>query len=578
MRNVFNDIIESTRTKQLPTANNIKNAAKSLKIRCKKTKMRLNQKHTVWLLIGAIIIAAFFLRSYDIDNIPAGLYPDEAVNGTDALLANSTGEYKLFYTSNYGREGLFINLQALTVKIFGNTLFGLKLWSILFGTLTVLGVFLLTKELFQSARAGLIGAYFTAFSYWAINFSRIGFRANMVPFILVFTFYFLFKGIRTRKYLDFIISGLIFGLGVHTYIAFRVSPLVMVAVLVALILTHKNFLKQYWRHILVFAFAMMVTATPMLLDFFYFHPEHYASRTGGISVLNPEVNKGNLIGLLAKTFGLSLAKYNFWGDQNWRHNYPPYPILNPLVGLMFLAGLCYSIFKFLRLLWLRVFHGIREEKFVVYTLLLSWFFVLLIPEFLAYEGNPHALRAIGTIPVVFVFATIPVLWLLGKMAHYSHAFKIGAASVLLAGFIFVGIADPMKYFVFFANNPQQYGAFDASFTNMAKYLIALPEGTKKYVIANAGGKEMEDGLPVTAHPIKYLTAGKVQNLSFLVKDGETSSEKSKPAKISGPAVFVLMKYDQAAIDWVRKSYPQAQVEKIDYKPGHDSDFTVIYAK
>ena len=578
MRNVFNDIIKSTRTKQLPTTNNIKNAAKSLKNRLQKTKMRLHQKHTIWLLIGAIFITAFFLRAYDIDSIPAGIYPDESVNGTDALLANSTGEYKLFYTSNYGREGLFINLQALTIKIFGNTVFGLKLWSILFGTLTVLGVFLLTKELFQSARAGLIGAYFTAFSYWAINFSRIGFRAIMVPAILVFTFYFLFRGLRTKKYSDFIFSGLIFGFGVHTYIAFRVSPLVMVAVLIALILSHENFLKNFWRHILVFAFAMMVTATPMLLDFFYFHPEHYASRTGGISVLNPDVNKGNLISVLAKTFGLSLAKYNFWGDQNWRHNYPPYPILNPLVGIAFLFGLCYSIFKFLRLLWLRIFHGIREEKLVVYTLLLSWFFVLLIPEFLAYEGNPHALRAIGTIPVVFIIATIPLLWVLGKLANYSHAFKVSTVSLLFAGFLFIGIADPMKYFVFFANNPEQYGAFDASFTNMAKYLMTLPDGTKKYVIANAGGKEMEDSLPVTAHPIKYLTTGKVQNLSFLVKDGGAGFEKSKPAKISTPAVFVLMKYDQAAIDWVRKSYPQAQVEKINYQPEHNSDFTVIYAE
>lgn len=531
--------------------------------------MKLNRNYTTWLLIGAIVICAFFLRAYKIENIPAGIYPDEAVNGTDALLANETGKYKLFYTSNYGREGLFINLQAITIKLLGNTVLGLKLWSIIFGTLTVLGVFLLAKELFRSTRAGLIASFFTAFSYWAINFSRIGFRANMVPFILVFTFYFLMKGLRTKRYSDFILSGLIFGLGIHTYIAFRVSPLVMILLLATLIISYENFLKSYWRQIIVFIVAMTITAAPMLLDFFYFHPEHYASRTGGISVLNPEVNKGNLIGVLIQTFGLSLAKYNFWGDQNWRHNYPPYPILNPVVGISFLMGLLYCIYKFFRLLWLRFFHKVREEKLVTYSLILSWFFVLLIPEFLAYEGNPHALRAIGTIPVVFIIATIPVLWLFGKIPHFGFGLRTAVISFIAAAFVFVGLFDSIKYLVFFANNPQQHGAFDARFKNIANYLISLPPDLKKYVIANAGGKEMEDGLPVTAHPIKYLTHGKVENLSFLKKSDSSAVQTSRPA------VFILMSYDQAIINDIKSLYPDSIVEKIDMKALYQSDFTVI---
>jgi len=534
------------------------------------------KKIAPWILALLIFGAALFLRAYDIDNIPAGLYPDEAVNGIDALKANATEDYKLFYENNYGREGLFINLQAFTIKIFGNTIFGLKFWSILFGALTTFGVFLLAKELFKSTRAGLIASYFTAFSYWAINFSRIGFRANMVPLILTFTFYFLFRGLRTKKYFDFILSGLIFGLGVHTYIAFRVSPLVMVTLLAALIISYENFLKTYWRHILVFTIAMMITAAPMLLDFFYFHPEHYASRTGGISVLNPDVNKGNLLGTLVKTFGLSLAKYNFWGDQNWRHNYPPYPILNPLVGISFLIGLIYIIVKIVRLFWLRFVEKIRDEKLAIYIFLLAWLIVLLIPEFLAYEGNPHALRAIGTIPVVFIIATIPVLWILARTKEYGMGFKSFAVAILLGSFIFVGLFDPIKYFVFFGNNPNHYASFESKFTYMAKYLIALPPETKKYVIANAGGKEMNDELPVTAEPIKYLTAGKVQNISFLVK-GIDSSCNFLP-ELKNPSEVILMKYDQAIVNQLKLNYPNSSVERIDYAPGKQSDFIVIHIK
>ena len=150
-------------------------------------------KKIVLGLLFAILIAAFALRVKNIENIPSSIFPDEAQNGVDAQEANATGEYKLFYETNNGREGLFINIQALSIKYLGSTTFALKFPSIIFGTLTVLGVFLLTYELFQSYIAGLIGAYLIAFSYWAINFSRIGFRAIMVPLILTFAFYFVFQ-------------------------------------------------------------------------------------------------------------------------------------------------------------------------------------------------------------------------------------------------------------------------------------------------------------------------------------------------------------------------------------------------
>jgi 4-amino-4-deoxy-L-arabinose transferase-like glycosyltransferase len=442
-------------------------------------------KKIVLGLLFAILIAAFALRFTNIENIPSSIYPDEAQNGVDGQIANATGNYKWFYPTNNGREGLFINIQAMSIKYLGNTTFALKIPSIIFGTLTVLGVFLLTYELFQSYIAGLIAAYLIAFSYWAINFSRIGFRAIMLPFILSFAFYFLFKGLRTKKLHDFIIAGFIYGLGLHTYIAFRVSPLVLIVLLISLAITRKNFLKEYWKHILVFVIVMFIAAAPMLLDFFVFHPEDYSSRTSEISVLNPAVNQGHLLSTVARTFGLSLAKYNFWGDQNMRQNYPPYPILNPLTGIAFLIGLIYIFIKFFHLLYIRFKNKVRDKKFDVYVFLLIWFFTLLIPEFLADEGNPHALRSIGTMPVVMIIAVIPFMWIINKYHSYGHSFKIFIISMLIFTFAFIGIADPVKYFVFFANNPKQHEAFDASLKEVSNYIRTLPQDKQKYIVTGS---------------------------------------------------------------------------------------------
>ena len=475
--------------------------------------MHHKPKKIVLGLLFAILLAAFALRSTNIENIPSSIFPDEAQNGIDAEEANATGEYKLFYESNNGREGLFINIQALSIKYFGNTTFALKFPSILFGTLTVLGVFLLVYELFQSYIAAIIGSYLIAFSYWAINFSRIGFRAIMVPFILTFAFYFLFKGLRTKKLHDFIIAGLIYGLGLHTYIAFRVSPLVLIVLFIALVITRKNFIKDYWKHTLVFAVAMFITSAPMLSDFFYFHPEHYESRTAAISVLNPEVNQGHILPIVAKTLGLSIQKYFAMGDLNIRHNYPPYPLLNPLVGIAFLIGLIYIFSKFFHLIYIRFKNGVRDEKLAIYVFFLVWFFTLLIPEFLANEGNPYALRAIGTLPVVFIIAVIPFMWIANKYHHYGHSFRIFIASMLIFAFAFIGIADPVKYFVFFANSPKQHQAFEANLKEVSKYIRSLSTETEKYIVTGSMQRLTIKYLNPTLANTYYLYPGQVDSIS-----------------------------------------------------------------
>ncbi|EKE20069.1 MAG: glycosyl transferase family 39 [uncultured bacterium] len=506
----------------------------------------MNNKKIIWGLLLAILIAAFALRVTNIENIPSGIYPDEAQNGVDAQQANATGEYKLFYEGNYGREGLFINLQALSIKAFGPTEFALKLWSIIFGTLTVLGVFLLTRELFQRNLAGLIGAYLTAFSYWSINFSRIGFRAIMVPFLLSFAFYFLFKGLRTRKIHDFVFAGLIYGLGLHTYIAFRVSPLVLIVILVSLIITRKHFIKNYWKHVLVFTFSLFITAMPMLLDFFVFNPHHYASRTSAISVFNSETNGGKLISTIAKTFSLSIQKYFGMGDLNMRHNYPPYPILNPLVGASFLIGLIYIVINFFKLLWLRIRKGQRDEKFDVFVFLLSWFLVLLIPEFLANEGNPHALRAIGTLPAVIIISTLPFLWIFKKYNQFGHAYKTFTISLLIVVFLYIGISDPVKYFVFFAKSPKQHQVFNANLREISKYIRSIDANEKKYVVTGSMERLTINYLNPTMPNLSYLYPGQINDIK--ASEGE---------KIT----IVFTGWDWNSINSLRSRIPNLKLEE-----------------
>jgi len=222
----------------------------------------------------------------------------------------------------------------------------------------------------------------------------------------------------------------------------------------------------------------------MLYTFFVSHPEYWASRTSEISIMNPAVNHGHLLTTFGRTMGLALAKYNFWGDQNWRQNFPPYAILDPLTGIAFLFGFLYSIFKFFHLLYLRFRKKIRDEKLEVYTFLLSGFFVMLLPEVMGAEGNPHALRSIGTMPFVFIFAALTFNYFWGSAHGKTYIHKKLATGLICVMLLSIGLFNPIKYFVFWAHNPKTAGSFAGNLLEAKNYVRTLPASEQVFFVTD----------------------------------------------------------------------------------------------
>lgn len=495
-------------------------------------------KKTILRLLLALIIAfAFFVRVYQINETPAGVYPDEAVNGIDAYKV-ITGQQPLswFYPDNQGREGLFMNLIILSFSVFGISVLGLKFWSIFFGTLTVLGTYLLTKELFRSRKAGLIAAFLVATSFWAINFSRISFRANMLPLVLVYSSYFLFLGLRLRKYWIFLVGGLIFGIGLHTYIAFRISPAIFIVLFFAVWASRTDFIKNYWRHALVFIAGFVITALPMFITF-YQHPEYLGSRSGSISVFSPEVNQGHPWITLGKSIGITLQQYTFVGDMNWRHNYPPYPLVHPIIGIAFLIGLGMLIKEFFLLLSIRLTKKIRNTRLEITVFLLSWLVIMHAPSFLTFEGIPHALRSIGALPVVFIISTLPFLWLIEVYGKKNNFNRIGASLFILVILLFVGIFDTVKYHIFWAQAPEQHRSFQANLMDIARFIPTIPEETPVYFIT--GNMERI--------PVKLFNTDR-KNLTTL------SPDESLTTQFPDEAVLILTQPHTVLLSILEKNY------------------------
>ncbi len=468
----------------------------------------MNKKNKIihFTILGIIILLAIIVRIYNIDSIPAGIYPDEANNGTNAYDAQLNGEYQWFYPDNNGREGLYLNFMALLFKFFDVSLLTLKLPSITMGVFTVIGVYFLSRELFISKpRLALIASHLTAVSFWAINFSRIAFRAIMMLPILTFSFYFIFRGIRTNKWWDFALAGFIFGLGFHTYIAFRIAPALLIVLLVLFLMQYGfKFIKDYWLSGVIFITFMLLSAFPMLYTF-HTHPEFLNSRTGDVSVF--ATNENGLVPVLTETVTTSLLKFNVYGDQNWRHGYPPYSTLEPFVGIMFLGGILLSTIIFLLYFYRRLSKKIRNRKLVTHGLLIAWFFAFLAPEFLTTEGLPHSLRSIGVLPIVYIFAAFFINFIIERAEKHSYKIYFTTSILMLTLLLLSGFCSIIKYHVYWATEPEQAQAFNKSLTDIAHHIQTLPQGTTKYVITG----------PLTRLPIQLLNE-KTINLHFLYED------------------------------------------------------------
>ncbi len=547
-------------------------------------------KYKTILLLLLILVVAGFFRLYGLETIPPGLYPDEAINGNQAI--SEPG--KIFYPENNGREGFFMGLITLSFGIFGISIWSLKIVPALIGILTVLGLYFLTRELFsQSSETlgrpvlpkvwgervspkteiiALLSSFFLATSFWHINFSRIEFRAILVPFVLVFSFYFLFHGFRTKKIWNFILAGAIFGLGFHTYIAFRLAVLLLgiTFLLWWLIYRKQNLKKQFLRFMFCVLCFMIIVALPIGI-YFLQNPGDFIGRASGVSIFA----QPNLIIAGSESLITHLAMFNFFGDYNWRHNISGSPILFWPVGILFLMGLFISIKKCLVQLkqknWLLV---------IGYWSLLSWFFIMLLPGILTSEGIPHSLRCIGAIPPVFIFAGIGAEYLYRKIRKligdpFSAQRRTSLLCFIILAFILLVIsftyAQYYRYFEVWAKNPNVENAFSKNYVEIGNYLNSLPASAQKYVIVNQGGV-LVNGIPMPAQTIMFIENIKRNNYykkigQFVVKPIVIKPtvyllpENINQIQMKKNTIIIPMHYDEELFRQLQTMFPQGTIQK-----------------
>jgi len=509
--------------------------------------MRLNWKTIVALAL--ILAAGAFLRGFRLTELPPGLYPDEAMNGNNALEAMRTGSYKPFYPENNGREGLFINIEAFTLRplLTGGALpeaWMLRIPSVLFGLLTILGIFFLTRELFRKNGIALFAAFLLTTSFWHINFSRIAFRAIMAPCFLVWGVFLLLLVFRKieegrgkkvendeflisnaksssnesiskfqnwelirnselgiRNSLLTLLAGAVYGIGMNSYIAYRATPLLVI--FACWLLAFRYGWKTALKILSLFVLGAVIIALPLIV-YFAHNPQDFFGRTSEISVFSAPSPSLALGVNILKTAGM----FFFSGDTNQRQNIAGAPELFWPVAILFAFGIALGLWKLLasnskfKNLNFKLKIKNYPDAFAV-LVLFAWLVVGALPEIFSNEGIPHALRAILMLPPAIILAA----W--GGERIYTWFRSKNAPQWLvsvLVSLLAIGLFAEayVSYFVVWGADPATADAFTKNYVNDAEALNSLPQTLPKYVVVSAGGMPV-NGIPMPAETVMYLT-------------------------------------------------------------------------
>jgi 4-amino-4-deoxy-L-arabinose transferase-like glycosyltransferase len=484
-----------------------------------------------YFLVILILATGIFLRFWKLGSIPPGIQYDEAYNGLDAISANETGEYKLFYPENTGREGLHINAIALFIKLFGVSSFSLRFANALWGSLTLIGFYFLLRELKLSRLSVLLGTFMLTFSFWHLDFSRTAFRAILVPLCLVWALYFLLRGLNKKSYWLFILSGFFLGLGFYSYIAFRVAPLIFVVFGLVYILFEKEGFRKNWKLILILISVSILCALPIFL-YFYAHWNEFMSRSQAVSIFH--AGKMTPFQALLKSLWVHLQAFFVHGDSNPRHNYDNQPLIPAGWVAFFVLGFIISVKEIIENTSWRIRtrkNAKKNEKsrlsglFYPAILAQSIFWVMLIPGVLSIEGIPHSLRIIGMIPGVFLFCVFPLEYILkiyrntrnssdavlqGKSTNMTLTLVLGLVGVIIiSGFLQVYV-----YFGPWAKDLRTAGGFERKLYLMGLLIKDLDVHKNNYVITAYNTSISQDRKKSSLKTTEYSAYPKIKSYQF----------------------------------------------------------------
>lgn len=521
-----------------------------------------------WLEIIAfllILTLAIFLRTYRFNSIPPGIYVDETNGALDSLYILEGRDVSPFGTGWYGTPNGFLYYMAGIFKLFGANWLSLKLVSLIAAILTVPAVYLLGRLMFGPL-VGLSAMTLMAVSRWHLSMSRWGWNETAPPLFQIVATFFLIRGLRDRRALDYALSGLLTGLSIYTYLSARLAAATLLLYILYWLVSDpsglRSAVRRCWLGLVIFVAAATVTVAPIavtyMTDSFTFN-----NRVSEISVFRDISEQGSLAPL-TQNIGDILKFFHQTGDLQGKHNLPGEPMTDPITGLLFAVGVGYAVI------------GWRDQRRM---LLLIWLVFGLAGSYLSsHHESPQSYRALTALPAVVLMAAdvldrigraiYRILYDEGLATVYPFFPAIAAGGTIVLALLGVTLWESHIYFGRQATSIDVIRGFNPTENSVAREtLAALQNGDEVYLSPSFSSYS----------PLRFLVYGAIK-----ARTGKNTLD-NEPYQVALPEVNlpfpdhghdILMLLDSEYWPlraYIQTLYPQAHMELVNL-----SDQSPIY--
>lgn len=532
------------------------------------------------------------MRLWNLNRVPVSLFGDEIDAGLQAYSILTTGKDYLGNTfpvmfRSFAEHRLPMQLYTsiVFIKIFGLNEIGVRSASVLAGLVSVLGMYLLTKEMFGK-RVSIIATLLLLFSPWHIIFSR---QANDAGFLLPFTIFGLLlfvKGLKNFKYLLF--SASVWGLGIYSYATFSLfAPLYVI--FLALLFWEQ--IKKYgFPKILLVILLGLLVVSPYLKESFKGTTLKRVSVISTVSKDDLEArvvagrlwvkgvwgkiyyNKYTIIGselFNSYTQAFSPSFLFAQGDTNPRHNIGDFGQMYHFEIITVLTGIYISIM------------ALKNKRNKDYLIFILWLIISPLPSILTQGGGNHAARLILMLPPLVIFSALGIDKLIKIKKSYFKLF-IMTVFVLLVVFDIGKFMN--RYFVIWPN--ESWRLWHLGFKETLNYVRSVDINYRKIYFNNT----YEPMLPRFLFYYKYNMADfhrqfngdvHIKNLEegfdgFTLGDKYYFGDLLKPIeRLAKPGVLVVASGDKDVTNPLIFENPNLKLLEVITSPYMDSIFYIF---
>ena len=489
-------------------------------------------------LVMACTLVGLALRVVNLETVPYVLSGDEAAMGLEAVRVIRGELTNMFATGWLSHPTLYFFVQSLPLRLFGRTVWALRLSSALAATLTLPLFYLLMRQLADRRTALAATGILTAY-HFHIHYGRVGMNNIEDGLFVTVVLLCLIRGRRIRSRGYFVAAGLALGFSQYFYIGARLIPM-LVAVLVAYwALRDRAFLSRHLGDLAALVGAFLVVALP-ILAFWWAHPDYFVARINQLGIFQSGwlARERALTGrstayLLGQQVLRSVLAFNRYPDRVF-HYHPEIPLLGFLPSIFFVLGLAYALAH------------VREEGNLV---LGTWFSLALIFGSVLMENPPSSMRLVILSPAVCALVALGLV----KMVTFARQAVglSGEASriALVALVLLIGILDVRFYFWIYTPSGEYGGHNTEVADRMAHYLHSLGRGWKAYMLTPP---RIYAGFPT----IPFRTPD-VPRYDVV----EPLTEEPDFVDLNYKAVFLVLPEREAELRLVKRCYPDGALRR-----------------